>query len=250
MYAQPPGPGLRTHHLSSRSHLSFRPLSDSAPERRDVIVTSNQFVGWGPAVATKQFETGQDIYQLKVTLLGAKPPIWRRLLVPADLTLAQLHTVLQTAMGWENHHMHQFRAGQRRFGRPEPANPFSEVPRIESARTVPLSAVLESEGAKMTYTYDFGDNWEHSIVLEKQLPAEPNTTYPICTDGERACPPEDCGGVPGFYELLDALANPRHRRHKELRSWIGDEFNPEAFSIDKVNRQLSPARRRNKKSAR
>jgi hypothetical protein len=98
--------------------------------------------------------------------------------------------------------------------------------------------------------FRFGDNWEHSIVLDKHLPAEPNTTYPICTDGQRACPPEDCGGVPGFYELLDTLANPRHRRHKELRSWIGDEFNPETFSIDKVNRQLSLARRRNKKSAR
>ncbi|MGD0914567.1 MAG: plasmid pRiA4b ORF-3 family protein [Terracidiphilus sp.] len=201
-------------------------------------------------MATKQFERGQDIYQLKVTLLGTKPAIWRRLLVPADLTLAQLHTVLQTVMGWENQHMHQFRAGQRRFGRPEPADPFSKAQRVESARTVPLSAVLESEGAKMTYTYDFGDNWEHSIVLDKQLPAEHNTTCPICTDGERACPPEDCGGVPGFYKLLDALANPRHRRHKELRSWIGGEFNPETFSIDKVNQQLSPARRRNKKSAR
>src|ERR1700689_4182119 len=133
MYAQPPGPGLRTHAPSVVNVTSFiPPLSGSAPERRDVIVTSNQFVGWEPAVTTKQFETGQDIYQLKVTLLGTKPAIWRRLLVPADLTLAQLHTVLQTAMGWENQHMHQFRAGQRRFGRPEPPDPFSEVPRVES----------------------------------------------------------------------------------------------------------------------
>ena len=152
-------------------------------------------------MATKQIETAQDIYQLKVTLLGTKPPIWRRLLVSADLTLAQLHNVVQTAMGWDDEHMHEFRAGQRRFGRPEPAAPFMSGPRVESDRTVYLSAVLQRVGAKMTYTYDLGDNWEHVIVLEKQLLAEPQTTYPVCTDGQLACPPEDCGGIPGYYNL-------------------------------------------------
>ena len=200
-------------------------------------------------MATKQIETAQDIYQLKVTLLGTKPPIWRRLLVSADLTLAQLHNVVQTAMGWDDEHMHEFRAGQRRFGRPEPAAPFMSGPRVESDRTVYLSAVLQRVGAKMTYTYDLGDNWEHVIVLEKQLLAEPQTTYPVCTDGQLACPPEDCGGIPGYYNLLDALADPGHPRHEELCDWIGGEFNPEAFFIDKVNRLLAPARRRNKTSA-
>jgi hypothetical protein len=199
-------------------------------------------------MATKRFDTAQDIYQLKVTLLGTNPPIWRCLLVPADLTLAQLHNVLQTAMGWNNEHMHEFRAGQRRFGRPEPVDPFMRTPRVESERTALLAAVLQRRGAKMIYTYDLGDNWEHGIVLEKQLPAEPHTTYPICTDGQLACPPEDCGGIPGYYEMLDALADPSHPRHDELRDWIGDEFNPQAFSVDKVNRLLSPARRRNKSS--
>jgi hypothetical protein len=200
-------------------------------------------------MATKRFDTAQDIYQLKVTLLGTNPPIWRCLLVPADLTLAQLHNVLQTAMGWNNEHMHEFRAGQRRFGRPEPVDPFMRTPRVESERTALLAAVLQRRGAKMIYTYDLGDNWEHGIVLEKQLPAEPHTTYPICTDGQLACPPEDCGGIPGYYEMLDALADPSHPRHDELRDWIGDEFNPQAFSVDKVNRLLSPARRRNKSSS-
>ena len=201
-------------------------------------------------MATKNIETTQDIYQLKVTLLGTNPPIWRRLLVPADLTLAQLHNVLQTAMGWDDGHMHEFRAGQRRFGRPEPAGPFMSGPRVESERTVRLSAVFQRVEAKMIYTYDLGDNWEHSILLEKRLSPEPLTTYPICTDGQLACPPEDCGGIPGYYDLLDALADSSHPRHEELRDWIGDDFNPEAFSIDKVNRLLSPAHRRNKSSAR
>jgi hypothetical protein len=95
-------------------------------------------VGWGHALETKHIETARDIYQLKITLLGASPPIWRRLLVPADLTLAQLHKVLQTAMGWEDEHMHQFRAGQRRFGRLEPADSFTRMPQVENERTVPL----------------------------------------------------------------------------------------------------------------
>jgi hypothetical protein len=165
------------------------------------------------------------------------------------MTLALLHKTLQTAMGWGDRHMHGFHAGQRRFGRPEPADPFMRGPRVESERTARLSAVLQRVGAKMIYTYDFGDNWEHVIVLEKQLLAEPQTIYPACTDGQLACPPEDCGGIPGYYDLLDALADPSHQRHEELCDWIGGEFNPDAFSIDTVNRLLSP-RRRSKNSAR
>jgi hypothetical protein len=201
-------------------------------------------------MTTKKIETAQDIFQLKVTLLGTKPPIWRRLLVRADLTLAQLHNVVQTVMGWDDEHMHEFRVGHRRFGRPEPADPFMGAPRVESERTVPLSALLQKAGVKMIYTYDLGDSWEHSIHLEKQLSAEPHTTYPICTDGQLACPPEDCGGIPGYYDLCDALADPSHPRHEELSDWIGGEFNPDAFSIDKVNRLLVPARRRTKTSRR
>jgi len=195
-------------------------------------------------MATKSNETAEEIYQIKVTLLGTKPPIWRRLLVPADLTLAQLHNALQSAMGWDDEHMHEFRVGQRRFGRPEPVDPFMRMPRVESERTARLSAVLGRAGAKIIYTYDFGDSWEHSIVLEKQLPADPNTTYPVCMDGQLACPPEDCGGIPGFYDLLDALDDPSHERHEELSDWIGEDFDPQAFSLDLVNRKLAPKRRR------
>ena len=196
-------------------------------------------------MATKRIGTVQDIYGIKVTLLGTKPPIWRRLLVPASMTLAKLHDVLQTAMGWHDCHMHEFRAGERHFGRPDPED-ISMGMQVENERSIRLSSVLRRAGAKLIYTYDFGDNWEHAIVLEKQLPSLPDASYPICIDGKLACPPDDCGGIPGFYELVDALADPEHERHEELRDWLGYDFDPIAFSIDSVNQMLLPTRRRSK----
>jgi Plasmid pRiA4b ORF-3-like protein len=201
-------------------------------------------------MATKRIDAAQDIYQIKVTLLGTKPPIWRRLLVPASLTLRQLHDVLQIAMGWQNCHMHEFRVGRRYFGKPSPEEGLMGVTPTEDERKVCLPAVLGKVGAKMIYTYDMGDSWEHSIVLEKQLPIDPSVKYPACLDGQLACPPEDCGGIPGYYNLLEALADPRHPEHEELSEWIGGHFDPQAFSIDEANRLLSPSRRRSKTSTR
>jgi hypothetical protein len=160
------------------------------------------------------------IYQLKVTLLGTNPPVWRRLVVPANMTLAQLHDVLQSAMGWEDSHMHEFSVGHRRFGRPNPEDRLMGMPSVENERMVDLSSVLGRVGAKAIYTYDFGDSWEHGIVLEKRLPADPNMMYPVCVDGQLACPPEDCGGIPGFYDLVEALSDPSHKRHEEMLDWI------------------------------
>jgi hypothetical protein len=179
-----------------------------------------------------------EIYQLKITLLDTSPPIWRRLLVPADLTLAQLHDVLQVAMGWQDGHLHEFSALGRRFGPPDPEDQFM-VDDAEDERRVRVFSVLGRIGAKAVYTYDFGDTWEHSIVLEKRLPAAPNLVYPICIDGQLACPPEDCGGIPGFYDLLDAVRDPAHEQHQEMRDWIGDDYDPEAFSVEAVNRVLT-----------
>ena len=141
--------------------------------------------------------------------------------------------------------MHEFRIGRRYFGKPSPEEELMGVTPTEDERKVRLSAVLGRVGAKMIYTYDMGDSWEHGIVLEMQLPADPKTTYPVCTDGKLACPPEDCGGIPGYYDLLDALAHPSHPRHEELLDWI-DDFDPQAFSTDKVNWLLAPAPRRGK----
>jgi hypothetical protein len=198
----------------------------------------------------KKIAVPPEIYQLKLTLLGTSPPIWRRLLVPADTTLAQLHDVLQATMGWEDGHMHEFSIGQRRIGRPDPEDRLMGMPSAENERTVRLSGILGKAGSKAIYTYDFGDTWEHSIVLEKRLPDDPNLTYPVCTDGQLACPPEDCGGIPGFYDLVEALNDPNHERHEELLDWIGDNFDPQAFSVDNVNRMLAPLRRHRHKTSR
>ena len=192
---------------------------------------------------TKQSATSPTIYQIKVTLLGTRPPIWRRLLVPANLTLAQLHDVLQLAMGWENCHMHDFRIGQKRFGTPDSAEGLMGLPSTASERTARLFRVLGKVGAKAVYTYDFGDGWEHGIAVEKVLPPAMGQAYPICVDGKRHGPPEDCGGVPGFYDLLEAIGDPEHDQHEEMQDWLGDDFDPEAFSVDEVNRRLAPLRR-------
>ena len=139
--------------------------------------------------------------------------------------------------------MHEFRAGGRRFGPPDPEDQFM-ADDVGDERKVRVFALFGRTGAKAIYTYDFGDTWEHSIVLEKLLPANPNMIYPICTDGRLACPPEDCGGIPGFYHLLDVLRDPTHEEHQELRDWVGGDYDPEVFSIEAVNRILMPRRSR------
>ena len=187
-----------------------------------------------------------EIYQLKITLLGTDPPIWRRLLVPAEFTLAQLHHVLQVAMGWSDDHMHGFSVGKRRIGPINPEGQFMDDLEEEDERTVTVSDVLAKVGSKVTYTYDFGDDWDHVMVLEKRLPFDPNLTYPVCTDGQLACPPEDCGGVYGFYDLVEARADPNHSRHQEMFDWLEGDFDPQAFSVDNVNRKLTLVRRRGK----
>ena len=197
----------------------------------------------------KNSETPQKIYQLKVTLLRTSPPIWRRLLVPADLTLEQLHDVLQAAMGWEDCHMHDFRVGSRRFGKPLPDEEFGDGPVTASERTTRMFDVLRKVGAKAVYTYDFGDGWKHGIVLEKMLALEAGRDYPACIDGKRHGPPEDCGGVWGFYNLLDAISNPEHDEHEEASECLGDDFDPEAFSVDDVNRWLAPLQQKRNKIA-
>ncbi len=198
---------------------------------------------------TRTTRAPQEIYQMKVTLLGTNPPIWRRLLIPADLTLEQLHSVLQAAMGWQDCHMHEFRIGSQRFGRPNPSERLFGGSLTRSERTTGVSTVLGRVGAKALYTYDFGDGWEHGIVVEKLLAPESGQAYPQCVDGKRHGPPEDCGGLPGFYNLLEAISDPEHDQHEELTDWLGDQFDPEAFSVDEVNHRLVHFQRRRKTAA-
>ena len=136
--------------------------------------------------------------------------------MPAALTLEQLHKVLQVAMGWDDSHLHDFRIGQKRFGKPNPNDRLMGLPGVGNERTTHLFRVLGRVGAKAVYTYDFGDSGEHAISVEKVLPPEPGVRYPICGDGKLQCPPEDCGGIPGYYNLLEALRDPDHPEHEEM----------------------------------
>ena len=190
-------------------------------------------------MTTKKIWVPQEIYQLKVTLRYTRPPIWRRLLVPAGMTLEVLHDILQAAMGWYDSHLHEFSIGQNRFGKPDPQDDLMGLPAVVNESTAYLFMVLGKARAKAIYTYDFGDSWEHMIVVEKVLPPDPGVAYPICVGGKLQCPPEDCGGIPGYYNLLEAIRDPAHKEHEDMLDWVGGSYDPEAFSVDDVNRGLA-----------
>jgi hypothetical protein len=195
---------------------------------------------------TERRSSDNEIYQIKVTLLRTAPPIWRRLLVPSDITLSGLHDLLQLAMGWTDSHLHEFLFRGQHYG---PTDPERGVAEGIDERKVRLNQLPARVGAKIVYTYDFGDGWEHGIVLEKGLPVDPNMPYPLCMGGAGACPPEDCGGIGGFYDLLVALQNPRHPQHEELLEWVGEEYDPEKFSIEAINRILHGRKKRAARSS-
>jgi hypothetical protein len=179
------------------------------------------------------------VYQLKLTLQGIEPPVWRRLQVPAMMRLGRLHRVFQVTMGWTNSHLHEFVVADTHYGEPNVENePMNVLPE----RKVTLGQVAPGENDSFTYVYDFGDHWEHEVLVEKLAVAGPADRYPICLTGERCCPPEDCGGPPGYAEFLEAIRDPRHPQHAEMLQWAGGQFNPEAFSVAAVNRTLRRVR--------
>jgi len=186
------------------------------------------------------------VFRLKVTLEGIHPPIWRRLVVPADMLLADFHYVLQDAFGWTNSHLHQFVAGGKwifsqvmegiRYGDLQ----FDEIGGMKDEGRTTLAHLLVAVEDEIAYEYDFGDSWTHRVVLEEILPAAPaEVTLPACLDGGRACPPDDCGGAGGYERLLQALADPSHEDHKDMKEWVenvlGRKIDPEAFNLNQVN---------------
>ncbi len=184
-------------------------------------------------MARRKQATLAPVYQLKVTLKGSKPPIWRRIQVSSQTTLGQFHEILQTVMGWYDCHLHQFSIGGIDYGQPHPDLGFGQD--IRNEKSVPLSRVVPGEKFKFDYTYDFGDGWEHQIVVEKVLPPDPEVQYPVCLKGKRNCPPEDCGGIWGYAELLEVLTESDHPDHSEMLEWVGGSFDPEAFDLDEIN---------------
>ena len=188
--------------------------------------------------------TTPGVYQIKVTLKGSRPPIWRRIQVISDTTLAQLHRLLQCVMGWEDAHLSQFVISGIMYGDPRLLGELD----AEDARTVPLATLGLREKVKFLYEYDFGDSWEHELLVEKILPRDEGKRYPVCLTGKRACPPEDCGGIWGYASFLEAIRDPEHPEHDEMLEWVGGEFDPDIFDLDEVNRELqrltSPVGRR------
>jgi hypothetical protein len=180
---------------------------------------------------------GDSVHTVKVTLRDSSPPIWRRLEVPSRCTLAQLHQVIQRSFGWQDYHMWDFETPQGRFGVAD------RDLDIRSAAAQRLDQVAPQAGARLRYTYDFGDNWEHDLLVESVAPAEPGTAYPRCLTGRRAGPPEDCGGIWGYQELIAILGDPRHEEHDERLEWLGfdtaTEFDPAAFDLARTDAALS-----------
>ena len=176
-----------------------------------------------------------SVHQLKVTLRGIRPPIWRRIQVASTIDLRRLHDVIQETMGWTQSHLYAFEIDGEQYGEP---SPYSDLP-MRSAKSVPLRRIAPEAGARFLYTYDFGDNWEHLVLVEKVLPPERGVSYPRCLTGRRACPPEDCGGIWGYQEFLEAIEDPEHEEHDNLLEWIGGAFDSEAFDLGSVNAALA-----------
>ena len=179
-----------------------------------------------------------DIIQLKIILQGTKPPIWRRVLVDKSTSFFMLHYIIQSTMGWDNSHLFEFNINGYRIGEPH-EDDDDWGGKIIDATTVTLDSIITDTKEKFEYTYDFGDSWEHLLKVEKFLPKDENVKYPICIDGELNCPPEDSGGVWGFYDLLKTIKNKKHPQHKEILEWFGGHYDTEHFDKESVNELLS-----------
>lgn len=185
--------------------------------------------------ALRAVNSPAPVYQLHIELKYLKPAVWRRVLVPASIKLPKLHVVLLWAMGWDGGHMHEFVFGDTSYEVSDPDFP-SDEPMLNEAR-VNLGRALGALKS-FTYIYDYGDNWQHRVKVEKVLPPDPELRAPICLDGRNACPPEDVGGVPGYIGFLDAIIDPAHEEHQRLLDWWGGSYDPAAFDLRDVNERL------------
>jgi hypothetical protein len=185
--------------------------------------------------------TATDIARLKITLDDVEPNVVRRVEVPLSIRLDRLHMVLQTALGWSNSHLWEIRAGETRWGVPD--KDWGDGP--SDAAKASLIDVIEDTGAKrLTYLYDFGDGWEHTVSIEKIVAPEPGTTYPRLREASGRCPPEDVGGPAGYEEFLAAIRDPSHERHAEFTEWYDADFDPNVVDVDVIDRDLASLEKR------
>jgi hypothetical protein len=177
-----------------------------------------------------------QIYQLRVTLRGSHPLIWRQIQVRSDITLGKLHRILQVVMGWTGTHLHQFAIRGKQYWIPDEGD--MDLRKKIDERKHRLRDVVSRQASRFRYEYDFGDLWTHELLVENILSPQEGVRYPVCLAGARACPPEDIGGTPGYENFLAAINSPRHPEHQEYLDWIGHRFDPEAFDVNEVNRKL------------
>ena len=174
-------------------------------------------------------------YSLRMELLGFMPLIWRRLMVPATITLPDLHLAIQGAMGWTNSHLHQFEIGGKSYGEPDEYDDLDIIDQTGKK----LSALLHKDAGEFHYQYDFGDNWQHRVVIEKSQKAHPAWSGALCVAGENACPPEDVGGTHGYQEFIEGISDPDHAQHVSMLTWVGGAFDPAGFDINSANERIS-----------
>jgi hypothetical protein len=178
--------------------------------------------------ARRAIDSFTEIATLRIELNDSDPPIWRVVEVPTSITLKILHDIVQAAMGWLDYHLWELVIDGQAYGLPMDED-WGTAPRKVASRTR-LRDVLAPGTARIDYTYDFGDNWEHSLIVSDVRPGDPHTAYPRFIDGQRDCPPEDCGGIPGFYEMLEARADPEHPDHAEISEWL-DGYDPDELDV-------------------
>lgn len=186
----------------------------------------------------KQLTTLQ--YQLRIELKEVQPLVWRRLLVPENVTLSKLSVILQSAMGWHGGHLHEFVVGRVHYGIPDEDWPNQE-PFIDERR-VRLNTLVESGARRFTFLYDFGDGWEHTVKIEDLITPAKESKWIQCLAGENACPPEDVGGASAYFDFVAAIRDPTHAEHKPNLEWVGGAFDPSAFHLEHVNERLSSIR--------
>lgn len=174
------------------------------------------------------------IYTLRIELQDVEPLVWRRVQVPANITLPKLHRVIQAAMGWTNSHLHSFRVGEHDYAQPDE---LEELDFIDE-KGVKLDSLIGDSIDAFSYQYDFGDSWHHQIIVESKGKGKPGWSYPLCIGGQRACPPEDVGGASGYQEFAEALRDPHHAEHESYLTWVGGFFDPEGFDGNAVNDRL------------
>jgi len=185
---------------------------------------------------TASDQTDAAIYVVRIVLIGSRPDIWRVLQVPGSASLGWLHAAIQVAMGWTNSHLHHFLTPNGRYCEPRDSEdlfPGEELDRDENKST--LQQIAPEAGAQFAYEYDFGDSWTHEITVKEVLPPDPSAPLALCLEGARACPPEDCGGMPGYENLLKILKNRTHPEHRDMKEWLGRPFDAEAFDPAQIN---------------